>query len=334
MNYGLDIFKRLARCLVLLLLLPLITWSGASTGRMESVSVSPDGKFLAVDFVKGNTSFIYKISVGSGMATRLTDAKDGKESSPAFSPDGKQIGYAYAPSDHRRSRIVIVNIDGSDPRQWSPSGVSDFSPVFSPDGKTIIFSRSGYSGSSSPIAQPHPHAWDFYASYLDGTSLRQLTNENFYMASPASVSADGRSMVVVTEGLYKNRQICIYSLDGSGPPTKSLRPHVPREADHKNPILNYPNFMPDGKSILFMAASNGKHGYDYDVYRVDIQTGSLERLTKGNGYATNLRVSMDGKTAVFLKWRSDRHSTPVKSELCLLDVHSHNVTPLQVSGLN
>src|SRR5260221_9806063 len=138
MNYGLGIFKRLARCLVLLFLLPLITWSGASAGRMESVSVSPDGKFLAVDFVKGNTSFIYKIAVDTGIATRLTDAKDGKESSPAFSPDGKQITYTYWPADHRRSRIVIVNVDGSYPRQWSPSAVNDFSPVFSTDGKTIV----------------------------------------------------------------------------------------------------------------------------------------------------------------------------------------------------
>jgi hypothetical protein len=47
-------------------------------------------------------------------------------------------------------------------------------------------------------------------------------------------------MVIVTEGLYRNRQICIYSLNSTGAPTQSLRPHVPKEADHKNPILNYP----------------------------------------------------------------------------------------------
>jgi Tol biopolymer transport system component len=198
----------------------------------------------------------------------------------------------------------------------------------------MVFSRSGYYGAASPIAQPHPHAWDFYASDLDGTNLRQLTNESFYMASPASVSPDGRSMVVTTEGLYIHRQICIYSLDAPGPPTKSLRPHVPREADHKDPILNYPNFMPDGKSILFMAASNGKHGYDYDIYCVDTQTGSLERLTIGNGYATNLRVSVDGKTAVFLKWRSDRNATPIESEIYLLDIESRKIAPLKVAGLN
>jgi Tol biopolymer transport system component len=67
---------------------------------------------------------------------------------------------------------------------------------------------------------------------------------------------------------------------------------------------------------------------------VEIGTGTLERLTNGNGYATDLRVFADGKTAVFLKWRSDWHSTPVSSELYLLDLQTHKLTPLKVTGLN
>jgi len=40
-------------------------------------------------------------------------------------------------------------------------------------------------------------------------------------------------------------------------------------------IFDFPNFMPDGKSILFVAASSGHGGYDYDVYRMDIASGSM-----------------------------------------------------------
>jgi len=226
-----------------------------------------------------------------------------------------------------------VNVDGSNLRQWSPSSVADFSPVLSPDNKTIIFGRSGFYGRYSPIAQPHPHEWDFYVADLDGTNLHQLTNESFYMVSPASVSPDGKSMVVVTEGLETNQRIAIYSLIDPGPPTRTLQPHIPHAAGRKNPIFAYPNYMPDG-SILFTAASNGKQGIDYDVYRLDLQTGLLERVTKGNGYATDLKVSADGKTAAFLKWRKNWLGNLTGNQVYLLDVQTHTLTPLKIIGLN
>jgi Tol biopolymer transport system component len=324
------------RFIFLFLLLPM-DWSGTSSGQMRSVSLSPDGKIVAVEFKKSSTAFIYKVSVDTGNATRLTTAKAGYESSPAFSADGKRVAFTYWPEGGSHAGIVLVNIDGSGIQQWSPTEVTAFSPVLSADNKTIVFGRAGYYGSYSPIAQPHLHAWRFYASDLDGSNVRQLTSESFYNAGPASVSPDGKSMAVMTEGFDAGQQIAIYSLARLGPPTRSLKPHVPKEADHKNPIVDFPNYMPDGKSLLFMAASNGKlpwGRFDYDVYRVDIETGALERLTKGNGYASDLKVSADGKTAAFLKWRSDWRGTPVRSELYLLDVQSHKLTSLRVSGLD
>ena len=137
-------------------------------------------------------------------------------------------------------------------------------------------------------------------------------------------------MVVVTEGLDSPEQISIYSLDHPEKPARVLRPRVP---GHER-IYNCPNFMPDGTSIVFLAATEGWWFFDYDVYRLHLQTGVVERLTKKNGYATDLRVFADGKTAAFLRWRSDRHATPVESALYLLDLQTHNITPVQVTGLN
>ncbi len=230
---------------------------------MSGLAVSPNGKLILVTYEEGGTAFIYKLSVDTGNATRLTNAKTGEEASPAFSPDGKRIAYIYRPGKGSRPRIVIANVDGSNLRQWSPSGVADLSPVLSPDGKTIVFSRAEFYGNYSPIAQPHPHASDFYASDLDGTNIRQLTRESFYMVSPASISPDGKSMVVVTESLGSSPYIALYPLIHPGSP-QTFQPHVPKEVDHKNPTFAYPNYLPDG-TILFMAASNGRHGFDYDV---------------------------------------------------------------------
>src|SRR5271169_5371520 len=130
--------------LILLFFLARTAYGGSSRCQITSVAVSPDGKLIALVAERGTTSFIYRVAVDTGAAIRLTDAKSGEESNPSFSPDGQRIAYTYQPSDHRRSRIVIVNVDGSDMRQWSPSGVTDLSPVFSPDNETIVFSRAEF----------------------------------------------------------------------------------------------------------------------------------------------------------------------------------------------
>jgi Tol biopolymer transport system component len=315
--------------LVLLLLLARTLYAGSSKWQITTLAVSPDGRLIALVAQKDRTSFIYKVPIDTGIATRLTDAKDGEENSPSFSADGKRIAYSYEPGDHRRSRIVIANVDGSDARQWSPSNVADLSPVLSPDNATIVFSRADFYGSYSPIAQPHPHGWNFFAANLDGTNVRQLTTEHFYMVSRPAVSSDGKNMVVVTEGLETDQQIAIYSITSPGPPLRTFRPHVPDEISHKHPIFTYPNYLPDG-SILFMAADKG---VGYDVYRFNPDTGVIEKLTNQNGYATELKVSVDGKTAAFLKWhRTWRDVTD--PEPYLLDLETRKLAPLKISGVN
>lgn len=315
--------------LLLFLVLTQVSYASKVSWEVESVAVSPDGKLIAIDVRHGRESFIYKVPVGTGIASRLTQAKAGEETSPSFSPDGKRIAYAYLPGPMELSRIVMVNIDGSDARDWSPSGVADLSPVFSPDGQTIVFSRAKSYGSYSPIAQPHPHDWQFYASDLDGTDVRQVTNESFYMVSRPSISSDGSKIVVVTEGLSSSPQIAIYSITHPGPPLHTFQPHVPNEVDRKNPIYAYPNYLGDG-SILFMAANRR---FDYDVYRLNPETGVIDKLTNENGYATELKVSADGNTAVFLKWRKNWTGELAGCAVSILDLRSRTVRPLQIAGL-
>jgi len=306
--------------------------ASADPSAMESLSVSPDGKFIAVSYGNEHARFIYKISVERGIAVRLTRASKGWESNPTFSADGRQIAYSYVAATGENSRIIIANSDGSDFHVWQSPGGSDFRPLFSPDGKTMILAHSGFYGSYSWLAQPHSHDWSFYAANLDGTNVRRITNGSFYMASAASVSANGKDLMLITEGFESPRQIAIYSLDHPGEPNRTLQPHVPHEPGE--PILDWPNYMPDGESILFLAARDGIFHYDYDVYRLILRTSTIEKLTTKNGYATDLRIFPDGKSAVFLRWRSNWRSTPIKNSLFFLDLASHKVTAFRVTGLN
>lgn len=329
---GDDMFRCVRLSLFLLFLLPCAACNAQSRGQIQQVSVSPDQRFIASVYAKDKTYFIYKIAMDTGNAARLTDAKTGEESSPTFSSDGKRVAYSYSQGIGSHSRIVSGNADGSDLHPWASSGTDDFRPLFSRDNRSIIFARSGYYGSYSPIAQPHPHEWNFFQGDLDGKNQRQLTKENFYMVSPASVSPDGKSLLFVSTEDHGDAME-IHSLEDPSKPKVVLRPHVPGEP-RLGSSLGWVNYMPDGKSVLFMAASEGKQGYDYDVYRLNLQTQTIERLTNGNGYATDLRVFADGKTALFLKWTLDWHRTPVSNDFYLLDLQTHKLTPFKVTGLN
>jgi Tol biopolymer transport system component len=312
-------------CSLLLFLIPRVTCCEDSPGRMLGLSVSPDGKFIATTYVKGSSWRIYKIDMVTGDATRLTDATTGEEASPTFSPDGKLIAYSYvAEKDHRQ--IVVMNVDGSSPRTLPGSGTANLDATFAPSGEKLYFCRAE--------PRPHEHRSDIFWMNIDGSKLTQLTHEGFYSISEPSLSPDGKSLVVVTEEWdAPQEQISLYSLDHPEKPQRILRPHLPARPAPKQ-VFESPNYTPDGKSILFMAATHGKRENDDDVYRLDLGSEMLERLTEGNGYAGGLKLLPDGKTAVFLKWREDRHGTIVGTEVYLLDLETHKLRPFKVSGLN
>jgi Tol biopolymer transport system component len=85
--------KLLVPYLASLVFLPATTWSETSPGRMESVGVSPDGKTIAVDFIKDKKSHIYLIALDTGDATRLTNDNKGEESDLSFA--GRQAHRLY-----------------------------------------------------------------------------------------------------------------------------------------------------------------------------------------------------------------------------------------------
>jgi Tol biopolymer transport system component len=94
---------------------------------------SPDGSRLA--YVEGWRIYIINRD-GSGRR-QLQTGTAGTDSSPSWSPDGRQIVFANilrAPRPHTRSSVYRVRPDGTD-RILLVHGASD--PTFSPDGTTI-----------------------------------------------------------------------------------------------------------------------------------------------------------------------------------------------------
>ena len=327
----------------------------ADPPNYQGLTFSADGKQIFALYSRARSAFIYKIPLDTGRAARFTSARNVVEGLPAFSTDGERVVYTESPAERGANpRIVIANSDGSNPHPLMSSERAAW-PLLSPDNKTVIFARYGYFGNYDGFAQPHAHEWDYYACDLDGTNVRQLTNENIYSVSRPSLSPDGKSLAFIGPELdsiqrheielrYKDAPtefaahtselnagaITIYSLEQPPKPRRVFKPRVKGEP-RSGPTFIDPVFLPDGENFLFLAASGDS--FDYDVYRMNLRTQEIVKLTNRNAYAYSLRVAPDGKTAAFVRqqWHGGQ---PGSSAIFLLDLTSGTVTPFRITGLD
>ena len=70
----------------------------------------------------------------------------GRETQPAFSPDGRQIAFAWDGAEENNSDIYVKLLDTGGPLPLTTDPAPDHSPVWSPDGRYIAFTREGEDG--------------------------------------------------------------------------------------------------------------------------------------------------------------------------------------------
>ncbi len=309
-------------CVIRIVIAIAIAFIRDSGPEFGPVSFSPDGKYMVFPYSKGKTAHLFLAALADGRASRLTDPNCGQQYDPDFSPSGDAI--AFSCSGH----IYIWEKNTSQARSLVPSDGKDAFPRFSPDGQRLYFARCGYYGSYSPIAQPHAHEWNVFAIDLADKTVRALTNDNFYEVGELSISPDGKEMLVST----LDKGILVYSTNG-GAMLRTFNPPVRSSSSLPNrDLIGNGQFTRDGNSVLFSFPSEGTDGYDYDIYVMNLRTEALDKLTTRNGYSTGVRVSPDGRSAIFLKWSKNWHGTPVRPALYSLNLGSGELQKLNISS--
>lgn len=173
-----------------------------SPGYDAEPTVAPDGTIVFTSVRDGDMEIYTMAADGSGVK-RLTN-RPGPDGGPFFSYDGslivfrgKQIGDAKELAEYRQLlgeglwrptdlELFVMNRDGSNLRQVTDSGGSNFAPFIHPDGRRIIFASNRH--------DPRGRNFDLYLVNLDGSGAERVTFNETFDGFPM-FSPDGRRLV-------------------------------------------------------------------------------------------------------------------------------------------
>lgn len=108
--------------------------------------------------------------------------------------------------------------------------------------------------------------------------------------------------IVFTCQLFKVQamdQVCIMNADGSGMRRLTTEDHVRHY---------YPSLAPDGKSVVY---TSFREENVYEIYSLDLNDGSVDRLTDRIGVLTAPEVSPDGTSITFTRGNPSTSNTQI-----------------------
>ena len=290
-----------------------------------SISLSSDGNTLAVvdtaDSTSGKPYAIYLVDIQTGDRRRLTSPADFLgETTPRFSPDGKNVAFIRATGD-KDSDLFIVPATGGEPRQLTFDRSVIHSLAWAPDGQHIFFAsyRGGAQAriwrTSADGGEPEPvpisgkditniavspdgktvafvdnaRNTDIWSVASDGSPPRRFA-ASVYNENDPNVSSDG-TRVVFTSNRTGRSAIWISASDG-----KNLRPLVDTPSG-----VGAPRFSPDGSQVAYQSITDDGNS---DLFVVSTEGRSPRRITTDAARDVLPVWSSDGSSIYFTSNRN------------------------------
>jgi len=215
----------------------------------------PDRR-LYKNLTKGNTTK-YQYLVAQGLTVGPAEGRD-----LAFSPDGDHVA-VFARTERTRSLLLLDVLHGGIDRKYNIDLPVDQAaqPAFSPDGRTLAFHA---------VSEGQ---YDIYLLDLDTGDVSNLTDDARYDAAP-TFSPDGSQLVYTSKEDENGKLVRLYLDD---PSHREQLTFGPGEDDGAA-------FSPDGERLYF---SSDRQDGIFDIYRLDLDTRHMTRLTYLVGGAIN-----------------------------------------------
>lgn len=236
-------------------------WDGSNqhpithyNGLTIQPALSADGSKLAFVSYARRTPGIVVFSVDPLRDLHFYNQMASVNSSPAFTPDGKQIMYSSS-AGGRCCRLFLANLDGTNFRPITHSTFIDTEPKINPKtGATVVF----VSGRSGPQ--------QIYKMNIDGGDIERLSDGTGEASNPAW-QPDGEIIAFSWTRGFAAGKFNIFTMDVA---SKRYNQLTHDEGRNENP-----SWAPDGAHLAFASTRGGRS----QIYTMLANGAEPQRLT-------------------------------------------------------
>lgn len=186
------------------------------------------------------------------------------------------------------------------------------SPSFSPDGNLICFLSNESGTTQAYITNPHSGTTNKKNQTADSvTETQPIQITNFPNSISHAVFSPTKDEILISKDDSGDEQMQLYLYDVH---TKTIR-QLTNDTKVRH---NFSRFSQDGNWIYY--SSNERNSVDMDVYRMNLESGSIEYIYQEGGSCNCVGISKDDSTVVVR-----RDNSNVDKDLFVIDIQTKSV---------
>jgi len=235
---------------------------------------SPSADTLVIAAARSHRPDIYLVARDGSVIKRITTQSSNTD--PDFSPDGRTV--VFVSNRDGDEELYLYDIVSEQVTQLTTNTASDFFPSYAPNGKDIVFVSN----------RDNQYKWEIYKINIENKQVKKLTTNDYWDGFPR-FTADMHAIVFSSKHGHSEN---IYTIKTGGGGEKLL---YESSADDNDPSII-------GDYLYFKSNRDG----NWEIYRLNLKTKHLLRLTNNNRPEWNPRISGDGTKMVLSQQIRDR----------------------------